>query len=230
MGPQYRLTARLRMPMKPQGSWLALHKPPGKSVSRQEYDLFFVIDLEETCMNYEAIDPQEVIEFSAIAISAATGQIQSEFHIFVKPEINPRLTEYCIETTGITQENVDSGVEFTKCMDLVDEWLDSLKCNSGEVSYTWVSLNDRDLGTLLPAQFELHKCSLPMAFQQWVNVKEVFFAAYKVKPTGLMSMLDELSLELTGLQHGGIDACRNVGKIVTRMIWDNVQLKNTSGQ
>merc|ERR1711998_542363 len=100
--------------------WLSKAGASGQTGTRQKFDLFLVVDIEETCKNYGTLNPVEIIEFSAIAMETATGTIVSEFHSYVTPEINPVLTEYCIETTGITQADVDTGREWQEVVDLVD--------------------------------------------------------------------------------------------------------------
>ena len=46
---------------------------------------------------------QEVIEFPTVFIDVATGEVAAEFHQYVKPRLNPHLSEFCTELTGIEQ-------------------------------------------------------------------------------------------------------------------------------
>ena len=41
-------------------------------------------------------------------LNTATGSIESEFHMFVQPSENPRLSGFCTELTGITQVSMES--------------------------------------------------------------------------------------------------------------------------
>jgi Exonuclease len=53
----------------------------------------------------------EIIEFPLVIIDVATQKTEAaEFRTFVKPEINPKLTKFCNELTGIVQEEVDGGI------------------------------------------------------------------------------------------------------------------------
>lgn len=45
----------------------------------------------------------EIIEFPAVLVDAKKRKIVDHFQAFVKPSINPKLSEFCIKLTGITQ-------------------------------------------------------------------------------------------------------------------------------
>lgn len=49
-------------------------------------------------------DPQELLEISCCALNAHTRLIEAEFQAFVRPTEHPNLTNFCIELTGITQQ------------------------------------------------------------------------------------------------------------------------------
>lgn len=40
-------------------------------------------------------------------------------------------------------------------MELIEEWLVSMKCISGETSFAFVTFGDFDLGTMVPKQCQL---------------------------------------------------------------------------
>merc|ERR1712166_59216 len=208
-------------------SWIAFHDSPGKKTSRQPVDLFVVLDLEETSAMYGQIDPPEIIEISAVAVNATTGHIASEFHCLVKPTFNSQLSDYCISTSGVSQADVDGGQAFADAISDMDDWFRFLKVNSGEVSFSFVTCGDRDLMTLLPRVAEAYSMKLPQYFASWVNLKEGFGEGYGLKNPDLLTMLSELKMYHVGKQHGGIDSCRNVSRIVSRIIWDGKLLQLT---
>jgi len=57
-----------------------------------EFDYFVVIDFEATCERDSRIYPQEIIEFPAVLVDAATGGLLSSFRIYVWPRHHPRLS------------------------------------------------------------------------------------------------------------------------------------------
>ena len=69
---------------------------------------------------------------------------------------------------------------------------------------------------------------MPPFWRRWVNFKETFVDAYGVRKTSPLEMMQELNIPMDGLQHGGIDACRNLGKLIKRAIWDGKKLQENS--
>ncbi|XP_038947536.1 ERI1 exoribonuclease 2 isoform X3 [Rattus norvegicus] len=77
---------------------------PGGSRFRQLYDYLIVVDFESTCWNDgKHHSSPEIIEFPAVLLNTATGEIESEFHAYVQPQEHPILSEFCTELTGIKQ-------------------------------------------------------------------------------------------------------------------------------
>jgi len=68
-----------------------------------DFDNFIVLDFEATCDQGGNFKPQEIIEFPSVLLDGRTLQSISEFQYFVKPTVNPQLTPFCTELTGITQ-------------------------------------------------------------------------------------------------------------------------------
>ena len=68
------------------------------------FDYLVVIDFEATCFGRDNTEfCQEIIQFPAVLVDLDTLSITDEFCKFVKPVVNPTLTEYCTNLTGITQ-------------------------------------------------------------------------------------------------------------------------------
>lgn len=53
------------------------------------------------------------VEFPAVLLNTATGDIESEFHTYVQPQEHPILSEFCTELTGITQVVTAAEQDFT---------------------------------------------------------------------------------------------------------------------
>lgn len=113
---------------------------------KQPFDYYCIIDFEATCIEEERRDTpfeNEIIEFPIILLNSTTLQIEDKFHTFVKPTINPKLSQFCTKFTGITQEQVDNGVELEKALELVHQWLQ--KHNLFEKSFAFVTDGPWDL-------------------------------------------------------------------------------------
>jgi 3'-5' exoribonuclease 1 len=72
------------------------------------YDYLCICDLEATCDN-EVISKEEheIIEFPYVVFELKTRQIVTQQQYYVSPE-NTKVTPFCSNLTGITQEKLDS--------------------------------------------------------------------------------------------------------------------------
>ena len=76
---------------------------------------FCVLDFEATCWNNKERHIREIIEFPSILYKVTPKNniiYISEFSEFVKPTINPILSDFCTQLTGITQDQVNNSDEF----------------------------------------------------------------------------------------------------------------------
>ncbi|PPQ64663.1 hypothetical protein CVT26_002753 [Gymnopilus dilepis] len=90
--------------------------------TKQPFEAFLVLDIEGTCMlgtdfNY----PNEIIELPVVLLqwkdrdefgTATNLELVDEFRTFVRPTWRPKLSDFCMELTGITQEQVDAAPLF----------------------------------------------------------------------------------------------------------------------
>ena len=60
--------------------------------------------------------PQEIIEFPVVLVSLSTGAVVSEFHQYCQPVEQPRLSPFCRQLTGISQDTVDDGLPLATCL------------------------------------------------------------------------------------------------------------------
>ncbi len=76
---------------------------------------YIILDLEATCWkDRNNGKPNEIIEIGALKIDE-NGKTISEFSRFVKPKLNPTLSDFCMELTTIPQSEIDSASNFPKC-------------------------------------------------------------------------------------------------------------------
>lgn len=61
------------------------------------YDFECQCEKEKVSLNF-----QEIIEFPVVVIDVEKQEIVAEFHTYVKPTVDPILTDFCTELTGIT--------------------------------------------------------------------------------------------------------------------------------
>ncbi|GAA2777738.1 3'-5' exonuclease [Crossiella cryophila] len=80
---------------------------------RSEPDLLNVIDVEATCWpgNPPPGQASEIIEIGLTVVSLATAERLHKHRILVRPR-QSTVSEFCTELTGLTQAEVDTGVNF----------------------------------------------------------------------------------------------------------------------
>jgi 3'-5' exoribonuclease 1 len=83
-----------------------------------------VVDVEATCWKKGVFSrKKETIEIGAVLLLLDRDQSRwPEFQTFVRPQRLPRLSSFCRELTGITQENVDAAPTFPEALRLFVEW------------------------------------------------------------------------------------------------------------
>lgn len=68
---------------------------------------------------------RELVQIGAIRVDTETLYEIDSFDIFVKPSINPILSDFFVTLTGITQEKINTeGVDFTVAWKNFTEWRD----------------------------------------------------------------------------------------------------------
>jgi inhibitor of KinA sporulation pathway (predicted exonuclease) len=87
------------------------------------------VDVEATCWKKGVFSRnKETIEIGAVLLLLDRGEARwPEFQTFVRPLRLPRLSSFCRELTGITQENVDAAPAFPDALRLFLEWSQPLE-------------------------------------------------------------------------------------------------------
>jgi len=89
----------------------------------QPVDYLCVLDFECTCDEGVQPMPQEIIEFPVVIINTKTLQVEDTFHSYVRPVINPRLSRFCRQLTGIQQSCVNFASPLWEVLAQFDRWL-----------------------------------------------------------------------------------------------------------
>ena len=85
-------------------SWMQYGIKHKKGTTKpQKFQYLLALDFEATCLKDRPIDPQEIIEIPCLKISSRTFQVESIFHSYVRPVHHPKLSNFCVELTGINQ-------------------------------------------------------------------------------------------------------------------------------
>jgi inhibitor of KinA sporulation pathway (predicted exonuclease) len=177
---------------------------------------YVVIDFEATCDEPYNPEPQEVIEFPAVVVDSDTATPGPEFHLYLKPVVHSRLTKFCMNLTGIRQDQVDEGVAFPQALSQFEHWRQTQSLTESLL----VTCGDWDLGSLLPRQCAQHGVPIPEWADRWCNLKRLF--AWHFPQAGDRTRMGEiasaLSITMEGRAHSGIDDARNIARILRRLL------------
>lgn len=171
---------------------------------------FIIIDLEATCWNPESVQyQQEIIEIGACWIDSYLD-IKKTFSKIVKPALQPNLSLYCKQLTGIQQQEIDKSKPFGFVFDQFMEWCED--DNHGINVYTW-GLKDLQL---LNSDCRSHRISMDWLLNH-VDLKSQFarIKGYS-KPVGLMKALEVEGFEFEGNHHRALPDAINLAKLFVR--------------
>ncbi|ELT98575.1 hypothetical protein CAPTEDRAFT_130678 [Capitella teleta] len=189
----------------------------------QYYDFYLVVDFEATCEDSHTW-PHEIIEFPIVVIDGKTHQVVDEFHSYVRPTINPVLTDFCISLTGISQDQVDSSPLFPEVLTSVESWLHRNKyCGKG-VRSAFVTDGPWDMSRFMYLQCKHSNLAFPRWANTWVNIRKTYCNFYHFKRTSLRKMLENMGMSFEGRPHCGLDDTRNIARIAQRMLQDGSPL------
>lgn len=103
---------------------------------------FIIFDTEfttwEGCIVHGWNDWQkrEIVQISALKVDADTLEVVGEFNAYVKPQINPVLSDYFVNLTGLTNQLIqEKGVPFEQMYWQFREFVGDLVC----YSHAWTS-------------------------------------------------------------------------------------------
>nr|QBK85899.1 MAG: exonuclease [Marseillevirus LCMAC101] len=192
--------------------------------SFQEVLYYVVLDFEATCLKEGVPRPQEIIEFPSVIVDVQSRKIISKFQRYVKPIHCPKLSNFCTELTGITQDMVDKGCTFQEAVKDYSKWLhENGLMGSNFIIFT---CGHWDLQSMYPRQCNISKMMLKNPFKRWINIKIPFKQLYNAgggRSGGMVKMMEQVGLKLEGRQHSGIDDCWNTARLLIKMMEDGFQ-------
>lgn len=160
-----------------------------------------IVDLKGTCTRDGGITT-ETIEIGAARIDGANVEYWSSF---VRPIINPRLSDFCKTLTTIQQADVDTARKFPEAFSAFCRWANTHRF------YSWGTY-DRDQ---LRLDCETHLIQNP--FTNHIDLSRVFkiMAGHKC---GHRRAMKHLGLIPDGTHHRGIDDVKNIARIAIAMV------------
>ncbi|XP_056407930.1 3'-5' exoribonuclease 1 isoform X2 [Hyla sarda] len=191
------------------------------------FDYICVIDFEATCEEGNATDYiHEIIEFPIVLVNTRTLKIEDTFQRYVRPEIKPKLSEFCINLTGITQDLVDKADTFTVVLQTAVDWMREKELGT-KFKYTILTDGSWDMSKFLNMQCRVSRIKYPRFAKKWINIRKSYGNFYKVprNQTKLTTMLEKLGMKYDGRLHCGLDDSKNIARIAIRMLQDGCELR-----
>ncbi len=170
----------------------------------RDHETFVIVDLECTCWENDPRMVMETIEIGAVVYGVGQG-ILAEFQRFVRPKLNPVLSDFCRNLTTIEQSQVDAAPGFPEAFSEFVAWFNAYP---SAVLCSWGGFDHKQLRR----DCELHGMEYP--FVEHVNIKIEFARTMGCKPCGMSVALQRAGLPLDGTHHRGIDDARNIARLL----------------
>jgi len=183
------------------------------------YRYLYCVDLEATCDDVGESprplavvpDQMETIEIGLVVIDLETLEVVDEFQRFVRPRINPVLTDFCKQLTSIQQADVDGASTYAEVGQELAAFI------ARYPGAAWASWGDYD-ARQLERDAGLAACPSLLSGLQHFNVRKWHKGLYDDQPKSLKLTVESLGLVWQGTYHRGIDDARNVASIIKEML------------
>lgn len=167
---------------------------------------YIIFDLEATCWDNEVLktkNKSEIIEIGAVKVNDNL-KIVSEFQVYIKPILHPKLSNFCTQLTGIEQKTVDEGKSFKEALKDFQNWI-------GDEEYYLCSFGFYDKKQM-KEDCQLHNLSTSF-LKNHISIKHQYMQNRGLKRTGMPSVLKDLGIKLEGRHHSGLDDSKNIAEI-----------------
>jgi inhibitor of KinA sporulation pathway (predicted exonuclease) len=181
------------------------------------YRYLYCVDLEATCdeigdsesprPHLVVRDQMETIEIGLVVIDLETFEVVDEFQRFVRPQVNPMLTDFCKKLTSIRQADVDVAGTYVE----VGQELAAFIARYPNAA--WASWGDYDARQLERDAGFAASPSLLEGLPHF-NARKWHAGLYDNRPKSLKQTVESLGLVWRGAYHRGIDDARNLASIV----------------
>lgn len=127
-------------------------------------------------------------EIGAVLINVCSGTIEDQFQSYVRPTRCPKLSDFCVNLTGITQLVVDCHQTFSSVYRNFIAWIDQMKSEKGlrfasptelraadnGPNATFCLWSNWDLEHFFRIECQRAAIDIPSHFKTWVDVRMMF--------------------------------------------------------
>lgn len=173
------------------------------------------VDLEATCDDSPSFNRREmeIIEFGCTLLNPEY-KVVGTFNSFVRPTINPILTQFCKELTTITQDQVDTADTWDQVAVQIARFLeDQIPGGAPEI---WVSWGDFDRN-LINRECERFNICSPMVDQHYNLKKLEASQRNSKKQQGMNTTIESMGLVFPGTLHRACDDAAALAMIMEKL-------------
>ena len=146
----------------------------------------------------------ETIEIGAVKFHAKTFDLIDEFQIFIRPTMNPTLTDFCKNLTSISQSDVDSAKTFKDSFIDFQDWAGDTQQFLAWGAFDYFQLRDdcKRAGIHCFAQ------------RKYLNAKLLYTYFTGIRGAGLSTRMKSHGLEFEGTAHRALDDAKNTLRVL----------------
>lgn len=133
--------------------------------------------------NFLSLSQTLETEFPAVLLNLQSRVIEADFHTFIRPTEEPKLSDFCRNYTGISQTDVDTAPTLSEAIRKFHEWIESFRFSKGIVlmddnkrkqNTVFITWTDFDLGIYLPTESARKNIKLPKYFNKWIDLRDYY--------------------------------------------------------
>lgn len=159
------------------------------------HDFYLVFDLEMTCDPDREHMRSETLEIGLVVVDSKSLNVIDQFESMVKPKLNPVLTDFIMNLTGITQGEVNAADEFSEVARQLESFL---KPYGNSIAFQWGEGDMRQIRL----DSELHSVPNPFGSIVSYDVKNAYSRMYhKKNSTGLRRAAEMMAVQREGCAH-----------------------------
>lgn len=177
--------------------------------------LILIVDLEATCWEgnveglkrEQTVDEMEIIEFGCV-IAQLDGAVVDSRSFKVRPQVHPKLSDFCTQLTSITQRDVDSAPIYQDVVPKINQWLENYDLAA------WASWGNYDKNQI-GAESRRHEMSPEFFSLSHINIKQEWRRGkVNSRSAGLANAMKYHGLSFEGTHHRGIDDALNIARLL----------------
>lgn len=167
-----------------------------------------IVDVEATCEKDDDSFDNETIEIGGVVVDERYLELAS-FQKFIRPKLNPTLSNFCNQLTGITQSHVDSAEDFCQ---VIEEMFDFCALHHVMEWGSWGQYDQKQL----KKDANRYGLKLPDWFNRHTNFKKTFIRSRpgKLKQVGLPTACRIMGVDLVQPHHRALSDARTVRRIL----------------